>query len=216
VPTTTLILATGNHLVISGDLRTRALLCRIDPKVERPEERRFEHDLREWAMAHRPQLVVAGLTVMRAFVAQQEEGMKDRVPTWGRFERWSEMVRAPLVWLGCQDPCASIKALEDEDPDRGEHLRLMHEWRAAFGDQAMSAREAVQQAQTDTLAQNKPSPLQEIFRDIATDRGGTISSRRLGKWLQRYAGRRAKGQQFIKEGELNHVALWKVEVFDKG
>jgi hypothetical protein len=36
VPTTTLFLATGNHLVISGDLRTRALLCRIDPKVEHP------------------------------------------------------------------------------------------------------------------------------------------------------------------------------------
>jgi putative DNA primase/helicase len=37
VPTTTLFLATGNKLVIEGDLRTRALLCRIDPKHENPQ-----------------------------------------------------------------------------------------------------------------------------------------------------------------------------------
>jgi hypothetical protein len=48
VPTTTLFLATGNHLVISGDLRTRALLCRIDPKTEHPEQRQFDVELREW------------------------------------------------------------------------------------------------------------------------------------------------------------------------
>jgi len=215
VPTTTLILATGNHLTIAGDLSTRALLCRIDPKVERPEERKFEHDLREWAMEHRPQLVAAGLTVMRAFIAQAGNG-KDHVPPWGRFERWSEMVRAPLVWLGCQDPCASIKSLEDEDPDRGEHLRLMHEWHEAFADKPMGAREAVIEAERDSIAAGKATSLKEVFAEVATDRSGSISSRRLGKWLQRYAGRRTKGRQIVKGGVQNHVALWKVEVFAKG
>ena len=214
VPTTVLILATGNHLVIAGDLRTRALLCRIDPKVERPEERKFEHDLREWAMAHRPQLVAAGLTVMRAFVVKSENG-KGQVLPWGRFERWSDMVRAPLVWLGYEDPCVSIKALEDEDPERGEHLRLMHEWRAAFGDKPTSAREAILEAERDSLAKCKATPLQEIFREIASDRGGTVTSRRLGKRMQHYSGRRVKGRQIVKDGEDDHVALWKVEVFDQ-
>jgi len=166
-------------------------------------------------MAHRPQLVVAGLTVMRAFIAQGGKG-KDHVPPWGRFEHWSEMVRAPLVWLGMQDPCASVKSLEDEDPDRGEHLRLMHEWHQAFADKPMSTREAVIEADRDSLANGKATGLQEVFREIATDRSGAISSRRLGKWLQRYAGRRAQAKQIVKSGEQNHVALWKVEVFAKG
>jgi hypothetical protein len=91
VPTTTLFLATGNQLVIAGDLRTRALLCRIDPKVERPEERQFNTELRVWMTAHRPQLVAAGLTIMRAFIATGQDP-KDQCKTWGRFERgrtWS-------------------------------------------------------------------------------------------------------------------------------
>jgi hypothetical protein len=54
VPTTTLFLATGNHLVIAGDLRTRALLCRIDPKTEHPEQRQFNVELREWITLERP------------------------------------------------------------------------------------------------------------------------------------------------------------------
>jgi hypothetical protein len=48
VPTTTLFLATGNQLVITGDLRTRALMCRLDPKTEHPERRQFDVELREW------------------------------------------------------------------------------------------------------------------------------------------------------------------------
>jgi hypothetical protein len=216
VPTTTLILATGNHLVIVGDLRTRSLICRIDPKVERPEERKFERDLREWMMEHRPSLVAAGLTVMRAFITQDEEEKGETVAPWGRFEHWSAMVRAPLVWLGCEDPCASIKALEDEDPDRNEHLRLMAEWVKAFGDKAMTAREAIVEADNQSLVAGKAAPLMELFREIAADRNGAVKSKRLAKWLQRYTGRRVRGQQIVKQGEQDHSTLWKVEVLAAG
>jgi hypothetical protein len=41
VPTNVTWLSTGNQLVISGDLRTRTLMCRIDPQMERPAERTF-------------------------------------------------------------------------------------------------------------------------------------------------------------------------------
>jgi putative DNA primase/helicase len=54
VPTTTLWLATGNHLVVQGDLRTRALLCRMDAKTEHPEQRQFDVEKREWMTQHRP------------------------------------------------------------------------------------------------------------------------------------------------------------------
>jgi hypothetical protein len=72
VPTTTLFLATGNQLVIAGDLRTRALLCRLDPKTEHPEQRQFDVELREWITIERPKLVAAGLTILRAFIATDQ------------------------------------------------------------------------------------------------------------------------------------------------
>jgi putative DNA primase/helicase len=34
--------ATGNNLAVAGDLSRRALVCRLDPAMERPETRRFE------------------------------------------------------------------------------------------------------------------------------------------------------------------------------
>ena len=36
--------ATGNNLVLVGDMTRRALLCRLDPERERPELRRFDSD----------------------------------------------------------------------------------------------------------------------------------------------------------------------------
>jgi hypothetical protein len=73
---------------------------------------------------HRPELVAAGLTIMRAFIATGQDP-QDHCKTWGRFERWSDMVRAPLIWLGCEDPCASLADLEKEDPERIELVRVM-------------------------------------------------------------------------------------------
>lgn len=210
VPTTTLFMATGNQLVIAGDLRTRALLCRLDPKVERPEEREFKADLRQWMTAHRPRLVAAGLTVMRAFIASGVR-VEDVVKPWGRFEHWSAMVRAPLVWLGFDDPCETLKALEDEDPERNEYMRLIHAWSECFGDKARTAREAVEEASELDQARDGPRAMWDILREIALDRGGQFNVKRLAKWLGRHKGRRVGGRQLASGGERDHVALWKVE-----
>lgn len=210
VPTTTLWLATGNQLVVAGDLRTRALLCRIDSKVEHPDQREFAQDLREWMMAKRPELVAAGLTVMRAFIAT-EQRLADVVKPMGRFERWSELVRAPLVWLGCADPCESLKALEDEDPERGMHLQVMHAWFAEFQDKPQTAREAIEGATRHSIPGEPPAPLEGALREVAQDRSGTLNTRRLAKWLLAHADRRAGGMRIVKDGEKDHAARWRIK-----
>lgn len=224
VPTTTLFLATGNHLVIAGDLRTRALLCRIDPKVERPEERQFGTELRTWMTNKRPELVAAGLTIMRAFIATKQE-VKDFCPTWGRFEHWSDMVRAPLIWLGCEDPCATLKNLEKEDPDRIELQRVIAAWEGVFkvpiGDKdfGRTARDAI-----DIALRGKDSPpgiddaaaaLYLVLREICKDRDGSLNVKRLGHWLRMHSDRLVDGKRFVRAGEKAHTLLWKVEVVKK-
>jgi putative DNA primase/helicase len=219
VPTTSLFLATGNHLVIAGDLRTRALMCRIDPKSEHPEQRQFDYDLREFVASKRAELVAAGLTIMRAFIATGElKHVRDHVKPWGRFERWSEMVRAPLVWLGLDDPCGSIASLEKDDPERNELLRMLHAWYGRFGEEPTSAREVVDDVRQGQSmgATTEQKALGDILGDIGRDRGGDLSPRKIAKWLQRHVGRRVNGRQFIKADERDHVALWKVEVIPAG
>ena len=39
-----LITATGNNLIVKGDLTRRAVIGRLDPKVARPELRQFDYD----------------------------------------------------------------------------------------------------------------------------------------------------------------------------
>jgi putative DNA primase/helicase len=213
VPTTTLFLATGNHLVLVGDLRTRALLCRIDPKSEHPEQRHFEGEKRTWMSEHRPELVAAGLTIMRAFIAAGQR-VGDFCDTWGRFERWSDMVRAPLLWLGCEDPCASLKELEREDPARNELLRVISAWEAVFADEGHTAREAVSRAESN-------EKLNLVLRDICKDRDGTLNAKRLAHWLRSHGdrlvstvddqGKPQPAKHLVRAGEKDHTLLWKVE-----
>jgi putative DNA primase/helicase len=203
VPTSTLFLATGNQLVITGDLRTRALLCRIDPKCEKPEEREFKVDLREWMTAHRPKLVAAGLTLMRAYVVS---GARADIPPWGGFEHWSERVRAPLVWLGERDPCASLRFLEQDDPERIALLQMIEGWELVFQANSATAAEAIKQSQ----AAVSNELLRDAIKSVAEDRGGTLSVKRLGKWMARHAGRIVEGKQFVKAGDIHHTTLWRV------
>ena len=56
-----LFTATGNNLVIKGDLTRRAVVCRLDPKVERPELRQYAYDPIADAKENRGELVAAAL-----------------------------------------------------------------------------------------------------------------------------------------------------------
>jgi putative DNA primase/helicase len=68
VPNVATWLANGNNLNLAGDLARRAILCRLDPGMERPEERVFSFDPAAVALEHRSEYVSAVLTLVRAFI----------------------------------------------------------------------------------------------------------------------------------------------------
>lgn len=200
VPTAALWLATGNALQLKGDLRTRALLCRLDPRMEHPEQREFAVDLREEVTRRRPELVAAGLTFMRGFIASGKRPV-DFVRPWGRFEVWSDRVRAPLVWLGREDPCASMAQLEREDPERVRHLAMLRAWLAIFGRTPTTVREAIDRALREL-------PLREAMELVCRDSSGQLDALRAGKWLRHVEGRIVGGAEFRHSGTRQGVALW--------
>ena len=61
--------ATGNNLVIVGDMTRRSLKGKLDPKVERPELQQFDYDPIADASANRGELVAAALTILRATIS---------------------------------------------------------------------------------------------------------------------------------------------------
>ncbi len=125
LPTNILWTATGTNLAFRGDLAVRALVCRIDAQVEHPEARTFRiSDLKAHLAERRRELVVAGLTILRAFAAAGRPNQK--LAPWGGFDEWSMTIRAPLVWLGMVDPCEGRQLVVEDDPDR-EQARVC--WR---------------------------------------------------------------------------------------
>lgn len=213
VPTNVLFLATGNKLMIIGDLRARALLCRIDPKVERPEEREFKYDAVDYFMAHRGELVVAGLTIMRAFVARGVKSEDIGVKPWGGFERWSTMVRAPLMWVGCQDPRLSHVALMADDQEHADLMRMIDAWSEVFASDGATARDAIARVNS-AVTSDAEVKLGQVLRDVAKDKAGVLDNHRLGSWMRRHANQLVANKQIVKAGERDHVVMWKVETMN--
>ena len=69
VPWGAVVMATGNNVAISGDTARRMLVSRLESPLENPEERQqFTHpNLLAWVKENRPRLVVAVLTILRAW-----------------------------------------------------------------------------------------------------------------------------------------------------
>ena len=112
-PTKAVFFATGNNLVMVGDMCRRALKCSLDAGLERPERRQFSSDPIKTIAANRERYVEAAITVLRAF---EVAGRPKQARSLGGFEDWSSRVRHCLIWLGRADPCETWKRLEASIP----------------------------------------------------------------------------------------------------
>lgn len=210
--------ATGNNLVIAGDLTTRIVPCNLDPKVERPEEREFERNLYDWIPAHRPRLIREALTVLRAYVVAGKP--KQPIKNFARFEDWSGLVRSALVWLGEADPLTGREAIEDGDPIRVKLRALLTAWHATFKSAPATSREAVCRAnETELDEEGTERPCYPIMREALeehfTDKSGRANSRYLGEFLKKYAGRVETGAKFDTKGTSQRAVNWRVAIVDK-
>jgi hypothetical protein len=132
--------ATGNNLVIGGDLTTRALRCDIDEQIERPESRKFDFDPVARALERHPQLVVAALTALRAFLLSGTEWKLERAP-WGGFDSWDRLISGCLTWLGYKDPYASRERVIAKDPIYGDNIQILESWHKLYRDRPVSFHE---------------------------------------------------------------------------
>jgi putative DNA primase/helicase len=119
-----LVSFTGNNSKFKKDITARLLRCRLDAGLENPEEREFDFDPLQYAKAHRPELVQAVLTILRAYIVHcQNGGARPECSPFGDYVEWSRFIREPLLWLGQPDPVATNKEVKDEDPVVGSGLR---------------------------------------------------------------------------------------------
>lgn len=113
---------TGNNVAVAADTTRRIIHIRLDVLDERPEERTgFRHpDLIGWVRQHRPRLLTAALTILRAYFSAGCPSQN--LSAFGSFEGWSRLVREAVVWVGMNDPCATRAKLAEQADTTAEAL----------------------------------------------------------------------------------------------
>lgn len=147
VSTSAVWLASGNNITFAADMADRVIRCRLDAKQEHPEDRVFalnEDGLRWWVLEHRPRLVHAALTILRAY---HVAGRPGRPGPFGGFASWSDLVRGALCWLDLTDPCDTRQAVKADDPARTSTAALLRAWIETFGPTPVTTREVLDRAE---------------------------------------------------------------------
>lgn len=128
-------IATGNHLVISGDLPRRSMLCRLTPDTSSPETRQFDFDPPTRALERFPKLAVAVLTAARYYLqagCPAPEYAANVAVESGSFTEWNRTVRGMLVHLGFGDPLATQQEVRKENPMLASAVALARALHVAF------------------------------------------------------------------------------------
>jgi putative DNA primase/helicase len=168
----------GNNLALTGDLIRRAIVARLDARMEKPHERQFKGNPFEQIIADRGRFIADTLTVVKAYVAA---GRPDVHPRLVSFEDWSDNVRSALVWLGCADPCDTMERARDDDPELGKVVAFFEAWSEELGTDGEYKVSDLVQAVTE-YGEDNPL-LREAVMAIAGHRGA-IDANKLGNWLK--------------------------------
>ena len=190
VNTNALFIANGNNLEFREDMSTRAILCVMDARMERPETRPFDIDLRVEVPRRQGELVAAALTILRAFVVAGRPGL-DKLETFGRFEEWSDLVRGALVWAGEADPCDTRRLVAVGDSAREELVVLVDAWESAVGiGKEMTAQHLIDTAGHPMDGAGGDETLRAALEGICPNR---LTAKALGTRLRPFLGKVVRG-----------------------
>jgi putative DNA primase/helicase len=178
------IYGTGNNIRSRGDVVRRRIEARLDANMPHPEQRSFKIKPDQVALAARGQYIAAILTIARAFIVA---GMPGKLPPYPSFEGWSDFVRSPLVWLGCDDPVNTVSSGYADDDREAEAAALFAAWPRGTNDlTSYTSAQLIETAQEYDQQRQEPlrPELLEALRAVGRDRRGNLNPTTLGQWLR--------------------------------
>ncbi len=205
LPCTALVLATGNNLAFAGDTARRSVVCRLDAEDERPDTRVFDFDCHAEVLAARPALVVAGLTVLRAYTLATPVTLTPM----GSFADW-EWIRGALVWLGCADPADTRASIVENDPRKNDLVEVMELWAASIGVNTFVTVAQIDLKVTADPANIDAADLRNKLVDVACG-GKKWSGTSVGRWLNGHKDRVVNKRCFGCRTGAGHVMQWQLK-----
>ena len=227
--------ATGNNLSVYGDMCRRTILSTIDAGVESPELRSFDFDPCDLILADRAKYVIAGLTILRAYI---QNSTRPIATPLGSFEQWSRTVRDTLLWLGEADPCDTMDELRVENSEATDLRQLLVAWHRVVDSRPVTVKSLI----AATMVQLEPegqegadgqgegkgdgtgtakvsagdrTALLDALRQIGVTGSSvrlTVDTEAVGNYLRKSKGRIVSGYKLERDhGRTGGTVRWKVK-----
>jgi putative DNA primase/helicase len=207
------VFVNGNNLTPRADIVRRTIMCGLDANMENPELRTFDRNPLDDIMANRGKYIAAALTIVRAFLAA---GKPVTPPSLASYDEWSTLVRAPLMWLGREDPVKTQETARKNDPDAIVFAAVMGELVNLLGPGVEMTAGEIKAAADDKLTQSysgeiyKRPKLRQVLLDHAGQHG-EIDPIKLGRKLGKFNGRVIGNQKLVGEYSTDRKQLvWKI------
>jgi hypothetical protein len=208
--------ATGNNIVLVGDIIRRALICTLDPNEEQPEQHVYKKKPYKIVLKDRGKYIAACLTICKAY---WEAGMPDKAKPLASYEEWSDVVRSAIMWLGRADCVESMKLARLDDPRLQDLEAILTEWQKVIGtgeDMAVTLNKVI------ALCNEKGDsgyaafvPKYQAFYDVicrvASSYGKPPDLKRFGNWASKFKGRLLNGVKLVNKPGHGGVAQWWVQ-----
>jgi hypothetical protein len=203
--------ATGNNLLLGGDMATRTVLVRLNPDMPHPEERTgfTIANLDQWILSPANQrrllwhLLVLVIDWTRAG-APRRQGIVMR-----QFSPWAEAIGGFLAHHGVGGFLANVQTVRDIDDDNATWTAFLGRWRKLHGDEWRTSREVRRSADVPEYGADEWDGLY-----LTDGRGKPLNEVALGKRLKGQLGR-YHGPFVLRsdEDKHNNVRTWRVEEY---
>jgi hypothetical protein len=208
-------LATGNNIMVGGDLPRRCVWVRIDPQQARPWEREgFKHPaLLEWVAQHRGAIIGAILVMARAWIVAGRPLPGD-LPRLGSFEAWTRTLGGILAHAGIAGFLGNLGEFWDSADEEGaEWQAFLLAWYVRFGEEALTCSQVADALQEDAaLREALPGALGDAWAK------GKRFSHSLGNALKKRKEMRFPNGLYIAHAAAARggIAQWRVRVVTGG
>ena len=224
LPLTTVFYASGNNIALKGDILGRIIYVRLESQVERPEERDdfIIKDLLQHVRERRGRLVIAALTLLRAFHLAGRPVPDPKLKPMGEYLAWTGLVRNAVFWATGADPCATKEVARTKDKWATQLEAILAGW----VELCKAAHEAGgTKAPTDGITASRALEIIEVdpgrhaqFRTLLVEssRDGKLPSpQRLGNDLGKIRGKVHRGH-LLDAVVCGGVNLWTVTPAGQG
>lgn len=215
LPWRSVVMVSGNNVALTDDMIRRMLMCRLESSLADPTQRSdFAHpELLDWVRAERPRLVVAALTMLRAYAAK---GWPDTGVKLASYQAWARVVAGSIRFAGGADVTTAQPPRERAALDDSGAVATLIERLGSLADVPRSLA-SILQAVYPAPGRNDPpdgyNDVREALESLAPAKGPMgPSSRSVGRKLSKFNGRWFGNRRLVaRVDEHSKVMLWVVE-----